>query len=135
MRKMILSFCLLLSPCLVLANSELDALINRHILTYGDYLKLYNSGNKNYQNIVISNLRGIIEGVSMTNAKASVHHDTRLFCIPGNVAISDKEAMKLMENYLLSFAPQFRKNRLDVDLSTTYIFALDYKYPCNKYQY
>lgn len=132
MKKIILSFCLLLSPCIVLANSELEALINRPALTYGNYLKLYNSGNKNYQNIAISNLKGIMEGVSMTAAKASFNHNTELFCIPGNVAISDKDAMKLMENYVSSFAPQLRDKRIDVDLSTTYIFALDYKYPCNK---
>lgn len=133
MKKIILSFCLLLSSGLVLAaNSELETLINRPALTYGNYLKLYNSGDKNYQNIALSNLKGVMEGVSMTAVKAEVHYNTKLFCVPDDIAISDKDAMKLMEDYVLSFTPQFRKKRFDVNLSTTYIFALDYKYPCNK---
>lgn len=133
MKKLILTFCLLFNSCLILAsNSELEILINRHVLTYGDYLKLYNSGNKSYQNIAISNLKGVMDGVSMTAAKAAVNYNTKLFCIPDDVTISDKDAMKLMENYVLSFPPQLREKRLDVNLSTTYIFALDFRYPCNK---
>ncbi|OCG02868.1 hypothetical protein [Gilliamella sp. wkB112] len=133
MKKLILTFCLLFNSCLILAsNSELEILINRHVLTYGDYLKLYNSGNKSYQNIAISNLKGVMDGVSMTAAKAAVNYNTKLFCIPDNVTISDKDAMKLMENYVLSFPQHLREKRLDVNLSTTYIFALDFRYPCNK---